>query len=314
MKGKFLEHGKTLRKEKWLLLFCLVLAFLSWQGIRRNIGFEVSVSNISVDIDVPKDWAVWEKSVHHVNIMFRGSREDIRYLNNDQLRVIIPISEPKQGDEIHIKLSEKYLKNPTSAKIVRFIPSEIVVKLDQKSERMLPVKATLTGSLPDGLEIERIICSPASVRVSGARKVLDRMDNIHTEPIDLRNQQASFKESIPIILPQEGRMRVDPDWVSVDFTLVQRSSTQEFEQIPVRILCTSGEIRNIRVQPQNVTITVKGKKQRIEQMHNADIFAYVSCTELTENTSYDLPVIVDLPLGLQIIKTDPSIIHVDIEN
>ncbi len=314
MKDRFSIYWKNVRREKWLLLLCLALAVLSWQGIRKNIGFEVSVSDISVDVDLPEGWAVWEKSVHRANIVFRGSREDIRYLNNDQLRVVIPIAEPTQGNEIHIKLSAKYLRNPTSAKVVRFSPSEIMVKLDQESERMLPVKAALAGSLPEGLEVDRIVCSPASVRVSGARKVLDAMDNIHTEPIELKDRQTSFKESIPIALPQEGRMRVEPDWVSVNFSLAQRSSTQNFDEIPVRVLCVPGENRNILVHPQTVTITIKGQMQRIEQMRKADVFAYVSCTDLTENTGYDLPVVVDLPSGLHVVKTEPAAVHVDIGN
>jgi hypothetical protein len=132
MENRLSKFLKNVRKEKWLMLFCLVLAFLAWQGIRGNIGFEVSISNIDVDVDVPPDWAVWEKSVHRVNILFRGSREEIRYLNNEQLRVVIPMTDPVQGKEMVVRLSAKYLKNPTGAKVVRFSPSEIVVKLDRE--------------------------------------------------------------------------------------------------------------------------------------------------------------------------------------
>ncbi len=314
MKSRLSKFWYQVRKDKWLILFCLALAFLGWQGIRKNIGFEVSVSNITVDVDVPSGWAVWEKSVHRVNIVFRGSREDIRYLNNEQLRVVIPMPEPEHGEEMVIKLSEKYLRNPTGAKVVQFSPSEIVVKLDQENDRLLPVKAAVTGSLPEGLEIDRIVCTPASVSVSGARQVLDEMENIHTEMVDLKDRQTSFKESVPIALPQAGRMLVDPDWVTVEFFIEARNSTETFEKIPVRTMCSPGDRRNIDVQPQTISVTVQGKLQRIEQMRTADVFAYVSCYDLEESTGYDLPVVVDLPSGLQLIKTDPVVVHVEISN
>ncbi len=314
MKTSLSKLFNQIRKDKWLILFCLLLAFLGWQEIRKNIGFEVSVSNIAVDIDVPSGWAVWEKSVHRVNIVFRGSREDIRYLNNEQLRVIIPMPEPEYGEEMVVKLSEKYLRNPTGAKVVQFSPSEIVVKLDQENDRLLPVKAAVRGSLPDGLEIDRIVCTPASVSVSGARQVLDEMENIQTEKVDLKDRQTSFKESVPIALPQAGRMNVNPNWVSVEFFLEARNSTKIVENIPVRTLCAPGDRRKIDIQPQTINITVQGKLQRIEQMQTANIFAYVSCHDLEESTGYDLPVIVDLPSGVQIIKTEPVIVHVDISN
>lgn len=313
MKNRFSSLVENVRKEKWLLLLCFTLAFLAWQGIRKNIGFEVAVSSISVDVDLPDGWAVWEKSTHHVNILFRGSREDIRYLNSEQLRVVIPLSDPTAGGEIHIRLLEKYLKNPTDAKVVRFSPSDIFIKLDRESERLLPVKAAIDGSLPEGVEIDKIVCTPASVRVSGAEQILSEMQNIHTEPINLSDREVSFKESVPIALPQIGRVRVDPDWVSVDFMLEQHTSTQEFDDLPVQILCSSGESRQMELQPKTIKITVKGQQQRIEQMRPVDVLAYVNCADLTESTGYDLPVNVKLPSGVQLVKTDPATIHIRVE-
>lgn len=314
MKNSFSTLWFQVRKEKWLLLICFILAFLAWQGIRKNIGFEVSVSNIAVDVDAPSGWAVWEKSAHRVNILFRGSREDIRYLNNEQLRVLIPMPNPKRGEEMVVRLSKTYLRNPTGAKVVRFSPSEIVIKLDQEGEQLLPVKAAIKGSLPEGLEIERIVCNPASVRVSGARQVLDGMENIHTEPIELKDRQTSFKESVPVALPQIGRMQVEPDWVTVECVLEMRNSTEVFDKVPVRVMCASGEHRKIEVEPKTISITVQGQQQRIEQLRSAEIFAYVSCHDLNESTAYDLPVAIDLPNGLQLVKTDPTVVNVVIGN
>ena len=69
-----------------------------------------------------------------------------------------------------------------------------------------------------------------------------------------------------------------------------------------------------KITPQTTKNTEKEQKQRIVQLRTADLFAYISCTELHENTGYDLPVIVDLPEGLQLIKTEPAVIHVNIGN
>jgi len=314
MKHRILQIWSQLKKEKWLLLLCIVLAFLAWQGIRSNIGFEVSVADIVVDVDVPEGWAVWDKSVGKVNILFRGSREDIRYLNNKQLRVVIPVPNPEQGKEMVVELKSKFLENPTSAnaKVIRFSPDKVVVKLDQEGEKLLPVKAAVNGSLPEGLEIERMACTPATVRVKGARHVLDEMENIHTEPVELKNRQSSFKESVQIDLPESSRLTVDPEWVTVEFALEMRSSTTVLEKVPVRILCAPGDRRTIDVLPLVINVTVRGQQQRLEQIRSADVFAYVSCMELAESTGYDLPVVVDLPSGVQLVKTDPTVVHVQI--
>lgn len=312
MSSRLSRLWSQLQREKWLLLVCFVLAFISWQGIQRNIGFEVPVSNVVVDVKVPDGWAVWQKSISKVNIRFRGSREDIRFLNNEQMRVVIPITNPIRGQEMVVKLEQKFLKNPSSANVVRFNPDEITIMLDQESERLLPVKASVDGSLPEGLDIERIICTPASVRVKGAKQELDGMDNIHTESIDLKDRRASFKESARIAIPQTSRMRTDPEWVWVECILEMRSSTHVFEKVPVRILSAPGEHRQVDVKPQFVSVTVRGQQQRIEQVRPTELFAYVNCALLAESTSYDLPLIVDVPSGLQVVKTDPAVVHVQI--
>lgn len=69
----------------------------------------------------------------------------------------------------------------------------------------------------------------------------------------------------------------------------------------------------MELHPKKVKIIAKGQQKRIEQMRKVDIFAYVDCTELMESTSYDLPVNVNLPSGLQLIKIDPAIIHIEIK-
>lgn len=301
-------------KDRYLILLCLFLAFLSWQSIRKTIGFEVSVSSISVDVEAPDGWAVWEKSMHRVNIVFRGSREDIRYLNSDQLHVVIPVQNPVHGKEMTIKLTEAHLKNPTGANVVSFSPSEIVVRMDQEGERLLPVKASFKGELPEGLEIERIICSPASVSVGGARQVIDGMENILTENINLADRQDSFKESVPIALPQVGRMAVDPDWVSVEVILETRSSTASFEKIPIKLVCSPGEERKIELAPQVVNILVQGNKKQLETLNGNSLFAYVNCHDLSEAASYELPVHVELPEGVEVIKMEPAIVNVNIIN
>ena len=314
MKNRISNLWKTIRKEKGLLFLCFLLAFLAWQSIRKTIGFEVPVSNIQVEVDVPEGWAVWEKSVHRVNVLFRGSREDIRYLNNEHLRMVIPVTNPKYGEEIIIKLSDKFIRNPTSAKVVEFSPSEIVIKLDQESERLLPIKASVQGSLPEGLQVDRIVCTPASVRVSGARQILDEMDSIHTIPIDLKDRQTSFKESFPVALPESSRLEVDPDWVSVEFKLIEHGSIQEIQDLPVQVVCTSGSHRRFEVIPAAVKITIKGQQQKIEQIRADNVLAYVSCTELEENATYDVPVAVNLPAGVHLIKSEPSVVKVTISN
>jgi hypothetical protein len=316
MKRKEPNFWSRLNKEKGLLLLCFVLAFFAWQAIRRNIGFELSVYNISVEVETPDGWAVLENSLDNVDISFLCSREDIRYLNREQLRVVVPVTDPKRGETITLPLQPKYLKNnPTGAKVVEFSTKRIEIKLDKEISRDLPVKATYDASqLPEGIEIESIICKPAAVRIKGAEQQLLKMESIRTEPIDLRNQQDDFKKNVDVSLPSGGRLGSDSDSVSVEFKLKPYTHEKDFEQIPVRIMRGSGELRKISISPNTIAVRVRGQQSKVEQLQPENIIAYADCSDLALSGTYTLEVKIDLPSGISWVKGTNSVIDVQIEN
>lgn len=316
MKHKETSFWSQLNKEKGLLLLCFVLAFFAWQAIRRNIGLELPITNISVEVETPDGWAVLETSLDTVDALFLGSREDSRYINREQLRVVVPIADPKPGETVTLSLQPKYLKNnPTGAKVVEFSPKRIEIKLDKEISRDLPVKATYDAAqLPEGIEIESIVCKPLAVRIKGAEQQLVKMESIRTEPIDLRNRQDSFKENVRVSLPLGGRLGSDSDRVTVEFKLKPYTHEKDFEEIPVRIMRGAGELRKISISPSTIAVRLRGQQSRIEQLQPEKIIAYADCSELEMSGTYTLEVNVDLPSGISWVKGTNSVIEVQIEN
>lgn len=316
MKDKKTSFWSQLNKEKGLLLVCFILAFFSWKAIKRNIGLKLPITNIAVEVETPAGWAVLETSLDTVDAVFLGSREDIRYLNREQLRVVVPIADPKPGETMIIPLQQKFLKNNTTeAKVDQFSPKRIEIRLDKEITRNLPVKAAYDASqLPEGLEIEGVVCKPAAIQIKGAEQQLSKMDDIRTEPIDLRNRQDDFKENVRVTLPPGGRLGSDSDRVTVEFQLKTYTHEKEFELIPVRIMRGLGELRKITVSPETIAVRVRGQQTKVEQLQSENITAYADCSVLETNGTYTLEVNVDLPLGISWVKGTNSVVEVQIEN
>ena len=297
----------------FLLFFCFVLAVFSWHAIRKNLGLELSVSNIALEVEIPDGWVLQEQSADRINILFRGSREDIRYLNSSQLHMAVPISNPSDEGEIHIPLSELFLQNPTPARPIRFTPDEVVIKLDKLAERVLPIKASSTGNLPEGYELDKMVCTPATIRLSGPRRELEPLQTLYTESINISGRQSSFKENLRVILPQNAQIKADPAWVSTSFEISRHNVVRELGNIPVYILSKSGETRQITVHPKAIQVTLSGSKYRMDALQSDDLFVFVDCVELTESTSYQLSVSAQLPTGVRLVKTNPSVVQVEIK-
>ncbi len=307
-------------QDKVLLIFCLVVAFIAWHGIYRSIGFEIIVSNVVLDVQEPEGWALWEASEQRVNIAFRGSQEAISFLNQERLRVVVAVPGQEESTGFtppdflmsRIRLEEAHVLNPTGTRVTRFIPPEILVKFDRKESRDLPVKAVLEGSLRDGLEVERVLCEPGAARVTGARRLIEGLESLSTLPLSLNQRSASFMEKTSVSLPPDSRLEIEPEWVNVTVELAERTRDRTFMSVPLRILGVPLEKRRIGVVPDRVNVVVGGAQQRVEKLSMENLTVYVRCDALTASTAYDLPVQVDLPDGIRLIKTEPSVVKIEI--
>ena len=86
MASKLERLRKIMLHNKGLKAAALVLAFVTWYAIRSVINFETVVSDIPLTIQVNPGWAILDRSAQTVDVLFRGSQEDIRYLNRDQIK------------------------------------------------------------------------------------------------------------------------------------------------------------------------------------------------------------------------------------
>jgi YbbR domain-containing protein len=204
------------------------------------------------------------------------------------------------------------VKAPSRAHAVQFYPPEVTVIIDREVEQDLPVKASVEGSLPEGIQLENVVCDPATVRIRGAERRLLDLEQVHTVPVSLDGRYNSFKTHVNIAAAGQPWI-AEPDRVSVEVFLVERLTTRRVAKSLVRPLLASDDSRIVQIRPDQVDVVLKGSPLRIEQLNPQDVYTYVDCNDLTEPTSYEVPVRVDLPAGLQVEKIEPSVVQVTVK-
>lgn len=299
--------------RNWLMkLLCIALAFAVWQSVRENISYEVVVADVPVTVTAGEGRAVSDKSTDTVNIRFRGSRDDIRFISSDQVEVKIDVSKHANRLRQTVKFSPRYVKAPSRAHAVQFDPPEVTVTIDREVERVLPVKAALEGELPQGVQLEQTVCTPASVKVRGAERLLSELEQVRTVPVSLDGRYNSFKTHA-VIASSGQPWTVSPERVTVDVSLVERVATRRIETSYVRPLLASDDARVVKIRPEKVAVTLRGSPQRIEELNARDVYTYIDCTELTEAADYEVSVRADAPAGLQIEKIEPAAVKVTVK-
>lgn len=299
--------------RNWILkLLCLLLAFGVWQGIRESISNEVVVADVPVSILAGEGRAVLSKSTDVVNIHFRGSREDIRFISKDQISVQVDLSGKTDKLRQTVKFSPRYVKAPSRAHAVQFDPPEVTVTMDREVERQLSVKATFEGQLPEGIQLEKAVCDPATVRVRGAERLLRNLELVRTVPISLDGRYQSFSTFVSVAAGSQV-WTVVPERVAVEVDLVEHLASRKIENKTVLPLLASDDTRVVNIRPEKVSVTLHGSPPRIEELSPEEVYTYIDCTELTEPTEYEVPVRVDVPPGIQVDEIEPSIVQVTVK-
>jgi YbbR domain-containing protein len=87
---------------------------------------------------------------------------------------------------------------------------------------MVPVRAVIVGNPEKGFIIRSIELDPSKINIEGAKKELDRIQIIKTEPIDIEG----IKENISIqakIDPEGKIFRSDKDTINVKIEIRRRN-------------------------------------------------------------------------------------------
>ncbi len=183
-----------------LKLLALALALVSWYAIRETINFEITVSDIPLEIQADEGWSVLRQSADSVTATFRGSQEDIRLMDQKQLRAALKINAGAARREEEITLGTDHISGTRGVRAVRVYPERVSVSLDRESERKVPVKARTVGR-PFAGEIETLICEPAIVSLRGPAIHLEQTEWVFTEPVDVDGRTSSFRKRCRVLPP-----------------------------------------------------------------------------------------------------------------
>lgn len=303
------------RNNRGLKIVALLLAVILWYAIREAISSEAMIKNVRLNVVTEDGWAVLDQSVPDVDVLFRGSEEDLRYLNRDQIEVKVNMRGRRSREgTVVVTLSPDLVKAPTGARAMRVDPNEITLSLDREDDKEVPVKAEVMGTPPEDYEVSKVLCTPATVVVHGPRQRLATVDAVRTDPIDLEGRLRSFTLNRSIVpLGVSWSARVEPATVDVRVSIVQRTARTEIENVRVSALVKPNSRDGVQFWPPTVRVTLSGKTDLIGNLEKDRLLAFVDCSTLERGSRVSLPVRVPVGAGLDVVAIDPPMVSAEIE-
>lgn len=222
-----------------LRLLALFFAVVLWVYV-TNEQFPASqqVYNVPLEVKNQADYLVMSGIPEYVSVRAEGLRSRLLVLRPSDIRASIDLSRVQEGENT----VQVAITSPPDVKIVQVTPGVIKVSADRRVSKQMPVVAQLQGEPQRGYVAGQPAVSPATVTVSGPKKILDSMQQF-TISVNIQGAAQNIEQNLPVTARHE-LVSVTPRLVRVSVPVVPLP--EKF--VPVRVETTGQPAEGYRVE------------------------------------------------------------------
>jgi YbbR domain-containing protein len=290
-----------------LKVISLVLAIGTWY-------YAVGEENIEVTRVIPlkiqmssAQMTASEISTKVVQVTLSAPRTLIVNLASQDIQAVHKIGpEIKTSGEYSFRLETSEVRVPNfQIRVVKIMPETVTVKLDELIVQKLEIQPDFVGEPAMGykLLVDELRMDPNAILAQGPKGVLEKMKFAKTEPIDLVGRIRSFYRSADVKLPLSVKP-MSESLVNVYIPIREEFGEKEFKDVPVRILRSPAASGVVDLNPDKVTLVLKGSKLYLEKLAPETLLAYVDLADLKKG-DYDLSLQVVLPENVSLKDKEP---------
>lgn len=205
---------KTLFAENLTFkILSLALALFLWFFVTFRGQVETSLEVPLEFKNTPAEMEILKQSTRKINISVSARERILKELAQNNIRVVVDLANVRLGEN-SISITKSSVKLPRGIEILRIEPSQVKLYMDEKSYKTVPVRIKLTGKPAKGFTIVSVTSEPSQLKIEGAKKELERIYAIKTEPVDIEglSEDMSFQAKID---PEGKIFRTDKDTVTV---------------------------------------------------------------------------------------------------
>ena len=212
--------NNILLKNITIKIISVAIAIFLWFFVTFKGQTETSLEIPLEFKNTPSEMEVLRQSVKKINVYISARERIFREITKNEIRVIVDLSTAKFGEN-SIPITKSSVKLPRGIDIIRIEPPVVKVYLDKKIQKTVPIKLIIVGKPQKGFVVSSFDINPPSIIVKGAKKELDKIHIIKTEPIDIEgiNEDVTIQAKIN---PENKIFRSDKDTVQVTIKLSRR--------------------------------------------------------------------------------------------
>jgi YbbR domain-containing protein len=133
--------------------------------------------------NMPAYLEISSENIPSVQIRVRGPESRVRRLQSSDVSAEIDLTGVKPG-ELTVDLTHQ-IHVPDKLEVAQVVPSEARLSFDLRSSRTVPVEPRVIGNFVPGYKIAGTASEPATVEITGPKRVVDSISVATTDPVDV---------------------------------------------------------------------------------------------------------------------------------
>lgn len=266
-------------KDPWRKLIALSLTVVLYLVLNDGKQREEDFNDVSLTIECADDVFLPEMDrTQRVQLTLRGSESRIKRLEKKDIQGRIKINRKTPGFSSQIiTLTPRDFTVPRGIEVVRVKPEQLLIPLEPRGMRQLPVKVNITGEVLPGWH-SRVRCVPESVSVFGPESVLHKLENVETDPLSVQGENFGFEKSLGLINPRPHELTLAVSSVNVKVDVIQEPQ-RTLTGIPLQIIMPQGKLLKFEAESKSVSVTFSGKQSLINQISAEDVTVFMNLSD-----------------------------------
>jgi YbbR domain-containing protein len=304
-----------LRNPNVVRVIALLLGILLWSVVHldeqqskpvplvSDSSTSDEIENVSIETVGLNDakYVLVSVEPNNVRLRIRGSSSAIKKINSES-KVQLDLSTVKSGDQA-VRLS---LAGFPTGLNVEIIPASVIVRIEEKMKKEMPVEPILQGSPKQGYVAGTPILQPNRVFVTIPESKMEIVKTIRGE-IDITNATTTVSKQIKLAAYDKNGATVDvdiePSVVNIEVPITEPSKLMTLQ---VQLIGTPADGFSLVKTEQNPQeITVYGKQALLDKLEFYDGLE-IDVTGLNADKTITL----DIPLRKDVSHVEPGKVEV----
>ena len=293
--------SSRLLRNIWLKISALALAIVTWWSVQYSI---VTTEAFEYHIRLVLPPNVVEKNIYPktFTVTVSGPNETVKAFRNVKHEYTIDLTEKREGKSLLLDIDRSSIELLPKLTIKSLSHKNINIDLDILVQRELQVEVDMVGNPAPGFDVTEKFARPSRVFLELPQEASESLSTIMTAPINITDLSSTVIGRVALIHPLNKTKRLP---TSVDATIIIKPEIIErkYDDIPLLIMRPPDDNREINIDNDRISVTIRGRADIMETFDKAGITVYLDITKQKAG-EYDLVPSVEAIEGIISIKPE----------